>query len=234
MTEAQPPTPTPKPTPFPKRAGVLSLALNAAAMAISRTILVLYHRYTVQGREHLPKNTPFVMVANHTSHLDHLCLRNALPLAIRVRTHPLAAGDIFFTSFLRAAVSTHIINALPIWRRKITPHAMLELRNLLAAGQCGIVMFPEGQRSEDGEPGRFKAGIGMLVAGTPIPVIPAWIDGAGGPRSALQKFRWFPRPRKITVRFGPSLTFANTTNDREGWDAVIEGVEHGVKALRPK
>lgn len=220
-------------SPFPRRAGAISLALNAAAMAISRTSLLLYHRYTVQGREHLPKATPFVMVANHTSHLDHLCLRNALPLSIRVRTHPLAAGDVFFTSFIRSAISTHIINALPIWRRKITPHAMLDLRNLLAKGECGIVMFPEGQRSEDGQPTRFKAGIGMLVAGTPISVIPAWIDGAGGPHSALQKFRWFPRPRRITVRFGPALTFAHTTNDREGWDTVIDGVERGVKALRP-
>lgn len=202
-------------------------------MAISRTSLILYHRYSVLGREHLPQRTPFVLVANHTSHLDHLCLRNALPLPIRVRTHPLAAGDVFFTSALRAAVSTHIINALPIWRRKITPHAMLELRTLLAGGQCGIVMFPEGQRSESGEPGRFKAGIGMLVAATPVPVIPAWISGAGGPHSALQKFRWFPRPRKITVRFGPALTFPGAANDREGWEAVIQGVESGVKSLRP-
>ncbi|MDP1661902.1 MAG: lysophospholipid acyltransferase family protein, partial [Phycisphaerales bacterium] len=134
---------------------------------------------------------------------------------------------------LRAAISTHIINALPIWRRKVTPHAMQELRNLLAQRGCGLVMFPEGQRSEDGEPGRFKAGIGMLVAGTPIPVIPAWISGAGGPHSALQKFRGVPRPRKITVRFGPALTFAHTANEREGWDAVIEGVEGAVKGLRP-
>ncbi len=226
------PADRPARSPFPRRAGVVSLAVNAAAMAASRTSLIVYHRYTVLGTEHLPKATPFVMVANHTSHLDHLCLRNALPLSIRVRTHPLAAGDVFFTSFLRAAVSTHIINALPIWRRKITPHAMIELRNLLAAGQSGIVMFPEGQRSEDGEPARFKAGIGMLVAGTPIPVIPAWISGAGGPGGALQKFRWFPRPRKITVRFGPALTFAHASNDRDGWDTVIEGVEQAVKAQR--
>ena len=33
--------------PFPRRAGVVSLALNAAAMAISRASLVLYHRYSL-------------------------------------------------------------------------------------------------------------------------------------------------------------------------------------------
>ncbi|HYD01144.1 MAG TPA: lysophospholipid acyltransferase family protein [Phycisphaerales bacterium] len=213
-----------------REAGLGTLIVSALSMTATRTGLALWHRYSVVGREHLPTQTPFVMVANHASHLDHAALRSALPLRLRVRTHPLAAGDVFFSSTLRAAVATRTINALPMWRKKVGPHALADLRDRLQVGDVGFVLFPEGARTRDGNLMKFKAGIGMLVAGLEVPVIPAWLDGCF---RAMPPHTVVPRPRKITARFGAPLRFKETPNTRQGWEHVIAQVEAAVRELRP-
>jgi hypothetical protein len=74
------------------------------------------HRLSVEGREHLPANGPFVLVANHCSHLDSLALSSALPWRLQSRCYPVAAGDTFFSSPLVGTLSALLINALPMWR----------------------------------------------------------------------------------------------------------------------
>lgn len=211
--------------------GLVSTLGVAISTTLSLTYLKLYHGYRAHGVEHLPTQTPFVLVANHSSHLDHACLRNALPLSLRVRTMPLAAGDVFFTSAVKAAMATRLIGALPMWRKKVGPKALAELRERLEARDVGFVLFPEGARTRDGQLLKLKAGIGMLVAGLDVPVVPAWIDGAF---HALRPETWVPRPVRVNVRFGPALRFPTASNDREGWEQVLTDVEAAIKALRPQ
>lgn len=214
-----------------REAGLGTTVVSALSMTVTRTGLALWHRYSVVGRENLPKDTPFVLVANHSSHLDHAALRSALPLSLRLHTHPLAAGDVFFSSSLRAAIATRTVNALPMWRKKVGPHALADLRDRLTVGDVGFILFPEGARTRDGQLMKFKAGVGMLVAGLDVPIIPAWLDG---PFAAMPAHTVFPRPKKITAIFGPPLRFKDTPNDREGWQHVIEQVEAAVRALQPR
>jgi 1-acyl-sn-glycerol-3-phosphate acyltransferase len=214
-----------------REAGLGTLALSALSMTLSRTALALYNRYTVIGREHLPTTTPFILVANHASHLDHVSLRSALPPKLRLRTLPLAAGDVFFSSPLRAAIASHTLNALPVWRKKVGTHALADLRDRLQTGDVGFVLFPEGTRTRTGTLGPFKPGLGMLTAGLDVPIIPAWLDG---PYRAMPATASLPRPAKITATFGPALRFKDTANNREGWQHVIESVETVVRALAPR
>lgn len=210
--------------------GLVSVALSALSMTVSRTYLRVYHRYSVLGAEHLPARPPFVLVANHASHLDHAALRSALPLGLRVRTHPLAAGDVFFSSGLRAALATRTVNALPMWRKKVGPHALADLRARLERRDVGFVLFPEGARTRDGALLKLKAGVGMLTAGLDVPVVPAWLDG---PFRAMPPGTLLPRPAKVTARFGPPLRFADVPNDRDGWQAVLDRVQQAITALAP-
>lgn len=212
-----------------REGGLVSRIGVGISTTASLACMRVYHRFTVQGREHLPTQTPFVLCANHASFLDHAMLRNALPLRLRVRTMPLSAGDIFFSSPLRASLSGILLNSLPVWRKKsATAHAMNDLRERLSRGDTGYVLFPEGARSRDGNLLKFKAGVGMLVAGLDVPVIPAWLDG---PFQALPAGRVLPRPVKLTARFGPALRFPNLPNQRDGWEQVVSSVEASVRQL---
>ena len=76
-----------------------------------------WHRLTILGREHLPVEPPFVICANHSSHLDSLALASPLRLDMRDRVFSLAAGDVFFESAVPTAFAAGFINALPVCAR---------------------------------------------------------------------------------------------------------------------
>jgi 1-acyl-sn-glycerol-3-phosphate acyltransferase len=194
----------------------------------TRLYFALWHRLRVVGREHLPAEPPFVICANHASHLDALALAAPLRLDSRDRVFALAAGDVFFESAVTTALAAGFINALPVWRKKRTPKALQELRGKLLGGPCGFIIFPEGARSRDGNYLPFKPGIGMLVAGTPVPVVPCHLSGTF---EALPAGVRFPRPRRITIRVGEPARFADVTNDKSGWERVVRVVEERVKQL---
>lgn len=254
--------------------GLVSWSLHHAALAGLRTVLKVYHRFEVQGRENLPDGPPFVMIANHASHLDALVMAAALPRRVGATTFPVAAGDVFFESVAMSAATVVFINALPLWRKKVTGHALEELRARLVGRRqgspgssvrgleeeaceraqhsglqdpgpnnsrredahhpetfspIGLILFPEGARSRDGSMLPFKSGIGRIVAGTSVPVVPCWLDGAF---AAFPPGKWVPRPRKLVVRVGKPIVFADVAADRAGYDAVTTRLREAVEGLR--
>ncbi|MGE0733655.1 MAG: lysophospholipid acyltransferase family protein [Alphaproteobacteria bacterium] len=211
-----------------RETGLIGAVSRWLLWLIARAYLRLYHRIRFDGREHLPASAPAILVANHTSHLDAPALAAALPLGWCDRTFALAAGDTFFTSLGAAAAITALLNALPIWRKKTRHKQLAALRERLSERHCVYILFPEGSRSRDGALAKFKSGIGPIVAGTEVPIVPCHIDGAF---AAFPPQRKWPLPRRLTVRLGPPLTFPDTANDMQGWDAIAAALETAVRKL---
>ena len=216
-----------------RESGLLQTAGHFLWGVFTRAYFRVWHRLQVIGREHLPLRPPFVLIGNHASHLDALLLATPLPLTIRDRVFPLAAGDVFFEKTTTALFAMSLLNALPLWRRKCTPHALAELRARLVKEPCAFILFPEGGRSRDGAMMAFKPGLGMLVAGMEVPVVPCHIAGAF---AALPPNCRLPRPHKIVLRIGPALHFGHLANDRAGWEEAARCCEATVQelAVRPK
>lgn len=208
--------------------GFFTFVSHAVFGTLLRTYFILYHRLRIQGKENLPRKTPFVVISNHTSHLDALTLAAALPLASRVHAYPVAAGDVFFETIASSVLTAAFLNALPLWRKKATAHALDELRDRLARGHSGYILFPEGARSRDGKMLPFKAGLGMLIAGTDVPVIPCYISGAF---EACPPDKSLPRPRTIHISVGKPMVFKDKSSDKVGWLAVAEETQAAVVAL---
>lgn len=212
----------------PGESGLVSTVARFCWWSMIKSSMQLLHRVEVRGREWIPREPPFVLVANHASHLDALALGSCLPLALRDRLFPLAAGDVFFETPAIAAFSATVLNALPVWRKHCGAHAIQELRERLIREPTVYILFPEGARSRDGRMTPFKPGIGMIVAQTSIPVLPCYLEGtfaAFPPNSHL------PRPRKIRVRIGTPRMFADTPHRREGWNAIAHCLEQDIAAL---
>jgi 1-acyl-sn-glycerol-3-phosphate acyltransferase len=153
------------------------------------------------GRPHLAGvEPPILLCANHTSHLDVSTLRLALGPRLRRRLAAAAADDYFFArrrfrSFIAAWLGG------VAFRRGVSPESIAGVERLLDAG-WGVILFPEGTRSRNGELAAFKPGIGLVAARTGAPVIPARIDGL---HSVLPPGRVRPRRGLVEVRFGEPL-----------------------------
>ena len=209
--------------------GLGGLVLGFAWRGLVRAYMMLGHRLKVTGREHLPK-PPFVLVANHSSHLDALAIATALPRVLARRAFALAAGDTFFASLAGATFAAYALNALPVWRKN-TSGADIDLwRARLLEDGAVLILFPEGTRSRTGAMATFRPGIGTLVAGTPVPVVPCYLAGA---HAAWPPSSRLPRPGRLHLVIGPALRFQDAPNDRAGAIAVAASCEAAIRGLMP-
>lgn len=211
-----------------RESGLLGLVSRTLWWWWVRGVLRLTEHIEIFGAAHLPPSAPFVMVANHSSHLDVLVLATALPLRLRNCVLPLAAGDTFFETPAVAAFATSTLNALPMWRKNCGRHAIDALRHRLVSEPCGYILFPEGTRARDGQMGSFRHGIGMLVAGTDVPVIPCHLQGTF---EAMPPGTKWPRRTRIVLRIGAPRGFANVPHERSGWQSIAHILEQSVRAL---
>ena len=208
--------------------GLVEAAAHWAWTSAAWVYLRIAHRITVAGCEHLPIDAPFVLACNHCSHLDAPALAGALPWRLRAEAFPVAAGDTFFTTPAASLFAAAAVNALPVSRDRAGRHALANLRARLVDGGCGLILFPEGTRSRTGEMRPFKAGMGMLVAGTNVPVVPCRLSGTF---AALPPGARRPRLARVGLKIGSPLLFADASNDRAGWDRVASDTEAAVRGL---
>ena len=211
-----------------RESGLLSTLSHLLWQALVKIYLRVYHRLSIRGTEHFPREAPFIMVANHSSHLDALALAEGLPWRFRHVAFPIAAGDVFFETGAASFFAAMMLNALPMWRKRCGLHDLQELRKRLVDQPAVYILFPEGTRSRDGTMGSFKLGIGMLVASSNVPVVPCYLEGA---HRAFPPRATCPRPYPLTLRIGAPLHFSGTPNERAGWGAVAGQLEEAVRAL---
>jgi 1-acyl-sn-glycerol-3-phosphate acyltransferase len=209
-----------------RESGLIEAGFQAAWWTLVHGYLSAGHRLHLLGREHLPAEPPFVLIANHASHLDALVLTCSLNWRLRDRVFPIAAGDTFFEKTSQAAFAAGLLNALPLWRHKCGSHSLAELRDRLLQQPCVYILFPEGTRSRNGEMAPFKPGLGLLVAQTNVPVVPCHLDGTF---EALPPHRRWPRLHKITLRIGEPLQFSDAPNEKVGWQEVVRSAEKAVR-----
>jgi 1-acyl-sn-glycerol-3-phosphate acyltransferase len=213
---------------FPRQPDMLVYAVRSFVALIIRGLLRTYCRFEIIGEEHLRSNRSFVLVANHSSHLDTVCLLAALPLRRLHRAFPAAAADYFFKSVPRTWIATVIVNALPFARQTHVRHSLAICGELLANAGNVLIIFPEGTRSKTGELQEFKPGIGALVAGRDVAVLPCYLDGA---HRAWPKGKRFPRPRKVRLVIGAPRHYSSMAPDKTSSATIAGELRAAVQGL---
>jgi 1-acyl-sn-glycerol-3-phosphate acyltransferase len=215
---------------FPRQPDMLVYGLRSLAAIMCRAWLRTYHRFRIVGRDRLPAAGSLVLVANHASHLDALCLLAALPLGRLHRTFPAAARDYFFVSAPRTFAAAVFVNALPFERETSPRQSLAVCRGLLENPGNALILFPEGSRSTTGRVGEFRPGVGMMLAGCATPVFPCYIRGA---HAAFPKGAWIPRPRAVTLTLGEPMRFADRPRGKESATQIARDLRAAVLALAP-
>ncbi len=213
---------------FPREPGMLAYAIRSIAALVLRLWMRTYHRLRIEGHENLPARGSFVLVCNHTSHLDTLCLLSSVPLRRIHHCFPAAAADYFFSSLPRSAVSAILINALPFDRKARGARSLALCSALLQKDGNILILFPEGTRTTTGKMGRFRSGIGRLAAGKDLDILPCHLEG--GIR-AWPKGKLFPSPRRLHLRIGRARNYRHLDQGPASIRAVCADLEEGVAEL---
>ena len=213
---------------FPREPDMVVYGFRSLIALIIRGLLRCYVRFEIVGGENLPGEESFVLVANHSSHLDALCLLAALPLRRLHRAFPVAAEDYFFRGLPRTWFAAVVMNALPFARRMRVRESLSICGRLLAQPGNVLIIFPEGTRSRTGETQPFKSGIGALLAGRDVSVLPCFVQGAF---RAWPKGRRLPRPRKVRLIIGPPRNYSERGTERSDLCAIAAELRGAVEEL---
>jgi 1-acyl-sn-glycerol-3-phosphate acyltransferase len=168
-----------------------------------------------------------IYFANHQSHLDWVLIWAALPTDLRTRTRPIAARDYWTSSPFKQWLTTEVFNAVYVSRTRTDDQDPLEpLVEALESGDS-LVIFPEGTRSNKGEPQPFKSGLFHLASQFPgVQLVPAWIDNV---QRVMPKGEVVPVPILCTVTFGTPMQLQEG-EDKAGF---LERARTAVLGLRP-
>ena len=174
-----------------------------------------------------PKAEQRIYFANHQSHLDWVLIWAALPHDLRAGTRPIAARDYWTSSRFKAWLTTEVFHAVYVNRARTEDQDPLEpLVQALAQGDS-LVIFPEGTRSNKGDPQAFKSGLFHLAEQFPgVVLVPAWIDNV---QRVMPKGEVVPVPVLCTVTFGAPLQLQTGEDKR----VFLARARQAVLELKP-
>ena len=127
----------------------------------------------VRGVAELDLSRPYLFVANHTSQLDIPVLFAALPVPLRFLSKQELRRVPLVGRFMAAMGMVFIDRG----DSQAARHSIEEVAASLAAGN-GLMAFPEGTRSPDGELQEFKTGAFVAAIKAGAAVVPVYIRGA--------------------------------------------------------
>jgi 1-acyl-sn-glycerol-3-phosphate acyltransferase len=159
---------------------------------------------TVVGTENLRGlAAPFIVVANHSSHLDAPLVTGALPRAHARYLAAAAAADYFFDVGWRRALTALFFNAFPVDRSGGGSRSGLA-KELLNRG-VPLLIFPQGGRQKTEEISHFKPGAATLAITCGVPCVPVALVGAS---RAMPRGRNWPVPgrQQVIVVFGAPMS----------------------------
>ena len=87
---------------------------------VLRPFMTLFIGLRVRGSEHLPETDPFILIANHSSHLDTVSLLSLFSLRRLRRLRPVAAADYFQRTLFISRLTRTFFNIMPITRKGVT------------------------------------------------------------------------------------------------------------------
>ena len=175
--------------------------------------------------ERMIESGPLILAVNHSSFFDPplagICSRRGV--------YYLARKSLLKWPFFGPLFPA--MNVIPVERDGNDMSALREVIKKIKEGN-GVVLFPEGTRSKDGNIQPARAGIGLVIAKTGAPVLPMRIFGA---------FDAFPKNSKrlhftkITVVLGEPLYFSKNeiaSATRETYQMLSDRVMAAISALQ--
>lgn len=154
-------------------------------------------RGEVVGQENLPARGAFLIAANHASFIDPPVVGALVPRQICFFARKTLWKKGLASWWLDA------VGTIPVDRDGGQDVSALKRVLRALKDNKGLILFPEGTRSPDGQLHAPKAGVGFIVCKSQVPVVPVRIFGSF---EAFGRGVKFPRlGTRVSVVFGPPI-----------------------------
>lgn len=173
--------------------------------------MFLFGPLKVRGKEKVPRQGGLLILANHLSDCDPVATQIAAPRPV----HFMAKSELFEIPVLRNVLVW--FGSFPVKRGEPDRTAIKRAVALAKAGEA-VVIYPEGQISEDAKLQELKAGVALIVrmAGVPVTCL-----GLQNTQRVIPYGKVLPRPafRTIWAKWGEARTFEKGASPEEilGW-----------------
>jgi len=134
-------------------------------------VMTLGFSLRTAGSRHMPPTGPVLLIANHESYFDPLLVG----LAVRRQISYLARKSLFRNPWFAWLIRQ--LGAVPIDLEGMAREGLQISAEILKQGNP-LLIFPEGERSRNGQLQAFKPGMLLLLKKCPVPVLPIGIAGA--------------------------------------------------------
>ena len=182
---------------------------------------------------------PYLIIANHVTALDGALVLYALPRQIRDRVAIAMSGEMlrdfrqgrsygipgrFFGPIVYWLLSA-MFNVFPLPRMQGFRESFAHAGEALDRGDS-VLVFPEGTRSQTGQLGPFRQGIGLLAVQARVAVVPVVLQGLAQIREKDAK--WF-RSGVLGIRVGEVIPWTPDRSPAE-WTAELESAVRKLSA----
>jgi len=181
----------------------------------------LFFRFRVIHRERMIQSGPVILAMNHQSYLDPPLAGTTCDRAI----YFLARRTLLDVPLLGWVLPK--LNVIPVNQEAVDRSAIKAVIRVLQAGN-GVLLFPEGSRTLDGNLQPAEPGLGLVIAKTLAPVVPMRIFGA---HEALRRGGGRLRFVPITVVIGEPIFFSATDLEPGGKNLYTRLSERVMKAI---
>jgi 1-acyl-sn-glycerol-3-phosphate acyltransferase len=198
-----------------------------------RAMYRIYFRWRIFNADRVPQSGGVILACNHASFLDPPLVGSGLHRGINYM-----ARDSLFR-FPGIGALLHSWQAVPVDRDGGGAAGLKAILERLLAGG-GIILFPEGTRTRDGNLQPARSGIGLVVIKSNAPVVPVRTFGTF---EAYGRHVKFPRPRRVAVKYGRPMQFEtlraeakNCTKPRlkEIYQQVADEIMAAIAKLEPR
>jgi 1-acyl-sn-glycerol-3-phosphate acyltransferase len=192
---------------------------------LSRLIGQWFFRFRVVHRERMIQTGPVILAMNHQSYLDPPLAGTTCDRAI----YFLARRTLLNVPLLGWLLPK--LNVIPVNQEGVDRSAIKAVIRVLQGGN-GVLVFPEGSRTLDGNLQPAEPGLGLVIAKTLAPVVPIRIFGA---HEALPRGGSGLRFVPITIVIGDPILFSAADLERGGknlYAHLSERVMDAIAALR--
>ncbi|HEX6292449.1 MAG TPA: lysophospholipid acyltransferase family protein [Herpetosiphonaceae bacterium] len=178
----------------------------------------------VRGLENIPRTGPCLLVGNHLSMIDPMCLLAYAPRHV----HFMTKAELFDQWPLSVLLPPG--DPIKVHRGRADRHALRLAEQYLKQGEP-VAIYAEGTRARSGMAQEARAGVVYLAQRTNAPIVPVAISGTE--RVFSKRFPWYRRTRAQMTIGEPFLLSDLGEVTRQNRDLLAQQVMARVADLLP-